>query len=304
MGKSDMKRTLQIGWYRTGALFAMLGMILIVACQPPPAPSSTRVDRKELVVDQTAPPVEAPATIAPPPSFPGAPVDVGFTSPDGRALMVALPPLMTSASLAASATAPVPLPMVMMLHGVCGGPVGGCQALGAAGRDDSWLVCPGGNVRCGDNYNWKGAGERKAKHLDAAALAMRARYPELVAPPGQDVLVGFSRGAFVARDVAYARPGRYKGLVLIGAALKPDPKRLLESGVRRVVLASGDFDGARPTMVKATAKLILGGVEARFVSTGRIYHQLPSDIAEVLAPHIAWVRSAPPAPEATATASI
>jgi predicted esterase len=153
------------------------------------------------------------------------------------------------------------------------------------------MVCPGGNVGCGDNFDWKGDGERKAVHLDAASEEVRASWPELVAAPGEDVLVGFSRGAFVARDVAYARPGRYKGLVLIGAALMPDPKRLLASGVRRVVLASGDYDGARSTMIRAAAKLKLGGVDTRFVSTGRIHHQLPHDLAKILAPHIAWVRA-------------
>lgn len=206
-------------------------------------------------------------------------------------LVVAFPPVVTSAAMAGASMGPAPLPVVFMLHGMCGMPTWGCDAIGEGGRNASWLVCPSGNVACGSHFDWKGDGERKAAHLDAASREVRAAHPELVAPEGSDVLVGFSRGAFVARDVAYARPGRYKGLVLIGAALMPDPKRLLESGIRRVVLASGDFDGARPTMIQAAAKLKLGGVETRFVSTGRIWHQLPHDVGEILAPHIAWVRT-------------
>jgi predicted esterase len=206
-------------------------------------------------------------------------------------LVVALPPVLTTA-MAATAAVAAPVPVVFMLHGMCGQPSWSCDAVGAAGRDGSWLVCPSGNVRCGNRYDWKGDGERKAAYLDRAAETLRAAHPSLVAPAGEDVLVGFSRGAFVARDVAYARPGRYKGLVLIGAALTPDPKRLLDSGIRRVVLASGDFDGARPTMIRAAAKLKRGGVETRFVSTGRIWHQLPRDLDAILAPHIAWVRDA------------
>ncbi len=220
------------------------------------------------------------------------------TFPDGPtrldaddALVWALPPVLASASLAASATSPAPLPLSLMLHGMCGEPAGGCHALGAAGRHDSWLVCPSGNVRCGDQFDWQGDGERKARHLDATAALMRERWPTLVAPPGDDVLVGFSRGAFVARDVAYARPGRYKGLVLIGAALTPDPQRLRDNGVRRVVLASGDYDDARPTMLAATARLLRGGVEARFVSTGKIWHQLPENLEQVLREHLLWVRA-------------
>lgn len=206
-------------------------------------------------------------------------------------LVVAFPPIASSAAMAGASMTPVPVPLVLMLHGVCGVPTGGCRALGAAGRHDSWLVCPGGNVRCGGAYDWQGDGEEKARHIDAATDEVRERWPALVAAPGDDVLVGFSRGAFVARDVAYARPGRYKGLVLIGAALTPDPQRLLDNGVRRVVLASGDFDGARPTMLRAAAILKRGGVETRFTSTGRLWHQLPHDLDEQLAPHIAWIRA-------------
>lgn len=206
-------------------------------------------------------------------------------------LVVAFPPVAASAAMAGASVTAVPVPLVLMLHGVCGVPANGCHALGAAGRHDSWLVCPGGNVRCGGAYDWQGDGEHKARHLDAATDEVRERWPELVAAPGEDVLVGFSRGAFVARDVAYARPGRYKGLVLIGAALTPDPQRLLDNGVRRVVLASGDYDDARPTMLLAAAILKRGGVETRFVSTGRIWHQLPRNLDEVMAPHIDWIRA-------------
>ena len=161
----------------------------------------------------------------------------------------------------------------MMLHGMCGEPLASCGYWSDAGRDGSWLLCPAGNVRCGDSWDWRGDGERKARHLDEVSRALQDRYGEHVSL-GDDILIGFSRGAFVARDVAYARPGRYRGLVLIGAALQPDPARFRRSGIKRVVLASGDHDGARPTMLKATARLQRGGVEARFVSTGPIWHQL------------------------------
>jgi predicted esterase len=212
---------------------------------------------------------------------------------DGEAGLVhAYPPLVASATLAAAAVAPGPFPLVLMLHGMCGEPRSVCEHWSEGGRHGSWLVCPRGNVPCGEDFDWRGDGEEKARHLDAAAASVRARFGALVAPAGDDVLIGFSRGAFVARDVAYARPGRYRGLILIGAALSPDPERLRAAGIARVVLASGDHDGARPTMIQATAKLIRAGVDARFVSTGPIYHQLPANLDEILAPAIAWIRAA------------
>jgi predicted esterase len=202
----------------------------------------------------------------------------------------AYPPLAASATLAASAVGPSPFPLVFMLHGMCGEPRSTCDFWSPGARHASWLVCPRGNVACGEDFDWRGDGEEKARHLDAAGGAVRARFGALVAPPGDDILVGFSRGAFVARDVAYARPGRYRGLVLIGAALSPDPERLRAAGIVRVVLASGDKDGARGAMIQATARLLRGGVEARFVSTGPIYHQLPENLEAILGPALAWVR--------------
>jgi hypothetical protein len=60
-----------------------------------------------------------------------------------------------------------------------------------------------------------------------------------------------------------------------------------------VVLGAGDFDGARPTMIKAAAVLTRAGLPARFVSLGPIYHALPSDLDRILGEALEWVRAAP-----------
>ena len=61
--------------------------------------------------------------------------------------------------------------------------------------------------------------------------------------------------------------------------------------LRRVVLAAGDYDCARPTMQLAAARLNAGGLESRYVSTGKIWHQLPADLESILRDAIAWIRS-------------
>ena len=103
--------------------------------------------------------------------------------------------------------------------------------------------------------------------------------------------MGFSCGAFVARDVAYARRGRYRGLILIGAAMIPDAARLKGAGIRRVVMACGYHDGARAMMVRATAIMNRAGLETRFVSTGKIWHQPPHDLGAILRKQLAWGRA-------------
>ena len=263
--------------------FGVLMMIAVGCGGPEPMPLLTR---------DTTPTVGALSTARYAPTFPDARVDLDFASEDDTALALAFAPVASAATLAGSATTPVPVPLVLMLHGMCGAPAGGCALLGDAGRADSWLVCPTGNVRCGGAHDWKGDGERKARHLDRAADAVRKRYPTLVAPPGDDVIVGFSRAARSSPATWLTRvPGATAASSSSGAALTPEPELLKASGIRRVVLASGDHDSARSTMIRATAKLIRGGVEARFVSTGPIWHQLPDNLAEILAPHMAWVRA-------------
>jgi predicted esterase len=182
-------------------------------------------------------------------------------------------------------------PVVTMLHGMCSEPAATCELGRTAATAVGWFVCPTGNASCGDAADWTGRGETKAAFLDQSLAALDQAYGPFVARGSGDVLIGFSRGAFVARDVAYVRPNRWVGLVLLGAAMVPDAARLKASGIRRVVLGAGDFDGARPTMLKAAAVLSRAGLPTRFVSLGPIYHALPRDLDRILADALEWVRS-------------
>jgi predicted esterase len=176
-------------------------------------------------------------------------------------------------------------PVLTMLHGMGSSPSGTCARVRGAEALGLTVVCPTGNVDYGDGTaDWTGEPEEKAAHLDRAL----AGEIEPSAERG-DVLMGFSRGAFVARDVAYARPNRWRGLVLIGAALTPDAEKLRASGIRRVVLASGDHDGAKRTMVAARAKLCAAGIPARFVSLGPVWHALPEDSITRMQEALLWV---------------
>jgi len=55
------------------------------------------------------------------------------------------------------------------------------------------------------------------------------------------------------------------------------------------VLAAGDLDGARPAMQRAARALSAAGLPARYMSLGPIYHQLPSNLAEILREALAWI---------------
>jgi pimeloyl-ACP methyl ester carboxylesterase len=181
-----------------------------------------------------------------------------------------------------------------MLHGMCGEARRACDFWSDAGREGSWLVCPAGNARCGERDDWKGTGEEKAGVLDQAMEAVdRAYGAAAVTHAGGDILIGFSRGAFVARDVAYARPGRFRALVLLGASMTPDAARLKASGIRRIVMGAGEYDGARLTMQRAARALDAAGIPTRYESLGRIPHALPNDLEDILRDALAWIREDP-----------
>jgi len=179
-------------------------------------------------------------------------------------------------------------PAVIMLHGMCGAPAPTCGYWSAAVQGNHWLVCPAGNASCGRSFDWTGGPRERARYLEAAVDQLRNSYPAHVSHAR--VLIGFSRGAFVARDAVYGAPKhRYRGLMFIGAAMRLDVARLKAAGIERVVMVSGDFDGARRSMLGNTAKLRRGGIAARFVSSGRIYHQLPANLGDIVAKQLPWL---------------
>jgi predicted esterase len=104
------------------------------------------------------------------------------------------------------------------------------------------------------------------------------------------VLIGYSRGAYLARDVLYSSHDKYLGAVFLAALIDPDPVRLKAAGVRRVVVGCGDYDGAKATLKRAAQKLPLAGIETRFVSFGPMGHGLPEDMGAKLGEALDWIR--------------
>jgi predicted esterase len=266
---------------------AML-MTLTVLTQSPPVPQ--RAARVAPIVAALGA-HQASALAAAHPPIPALPRERVELMVEGGTLVHVYPPMMGAAAIGAGAsTAAVAAaaPVVWMLHGMCMDPLRTCDSWSQAARSGAWLVCPSGNARCGDRSDWSGAPEARARHLDSVRQALDDRFGEHVASPGRDVLMGFSRGAFVARDVVYVRPGWFSTLVLIGAALVPDPATLKSAGIEHVLLASGDFDGARPTMVSATSKLVAAGLDARFEALGPVWHQMPPDMTRFVTGALQW----------------
>lgn len=110
------------------------------------------------------------------------------------------------------------------------------------------------------------------------------------AAPG--TILGYSNGAYFAAEVACAERGRWSGLIALSMKLDLDGARLTAAGVKRVVLAAGDRDGARASMQALASRFVDQGVAARFVSLGPGGHEFPPDMARRMCSAVAWVRDA------------
>jgi predicted esterase len=187
-------------------------------------------------------------------------------------------------------------PLVVVLHATCMEPASVCDWFGSAGRDSGWLVCPSGHSTCYGEPDWSGTGPDNTAFLGRAIEKVRDKVPSFV-DDTNGVLIGWSRGAFAARDIIYTAAEdvdhddarkRFRGLVLLAARFSPDVHLLKRAGIQRVVLAAGDYDGSASTMQMAASVLRVSGLEARYVSLGKIGHVWPQDFEARMREHIAW----------------
>lgn len=187
-----------------------------------------------------------------------------------------------------------PRPAIVFLHGMWASPEDSCGAFESAATPFGFLVCPRGNAPLGEGKMWAGTYREAARSIHAALDASEALAPGKLERRQGGTLLGFSNGAYFAAEVACAEPGRWSGLVLMSMKLDLDPKRLVSAGVKRVVLAAGDRDGARISMERLARTLDGAGVEARYASLGDVGHAFPADMDARMCSAIAWVRGSDP----------
>ena len=183
-------------------------------------------------------------------------------------------------------------PPIVLLHGRCGHVQNACSEFRGAAHPFGWLVCPSANARCaGGGASWAGDAREKQAMVDAAIAAVADRAKGEVDASAPGLLIGFSQGAYVGLDIALRNPKKYRALLLIGAEVAPTAASLRAAGVRRVVLAAGVYDGARPAMDEAAKRLAGEGYPARFVSLGAVGHTYVPDKAGVLDEAVGWLEA-------------
>ncbi|WP_394835389.1 hypothetical protein LVJ94_00495 [Pendulispora rubella] len=164
-------------------------------------------------------------------------------------------------------------PMTIYLHGMCGDPANGCSYFREGVAPSSWLLCPSAKTLCpGGGAIWSGSTAERGAVVDEAERQLVATYGDAVDGTRERVLIGFSQGAYLARNLIAQRPSRYRSVMFIGADVQPTAEALRAAGVRRAVFASGRFDGTRRPLERAAEALVQEGYPARFVDLGPVGH--------------------------------
>jgi predicted esterase len=192
----------------------------------------------------------------------------------------------------APAEASAPRPPIVYLHGMWASPEDSCGYFERGSTRFGFLVCPRGNAPLGDGRMWAGTYASVAPSVHAAMHAAEGLAPGKLDRTGGGTLVGYSNGAYFAVEVARSEPGKWTGLVLLSMRLELDAARLRAAGVRRVVLAAGDHDGARASMRSLADRTDAAGLPTRFMSLGPGGHEFPKDMDVRMCVAIAWVREA------------
>jgi predicted esterase len=177
--------------------------------------------------------------------------------------------------------------VTVMLHGMCDEPENECPYFAGAVSANSWLVCPRARLRCeggGSIWPW----QTFDSDVEASVTELERDHPGQVDAARGRTLIGFSLGAIRGMDLAHAGAGRYRAVILIGAKIHPDPRRLRAAGVERLLLAAGDHDMMKAHMAREARRLERAGFPAAFMSLGPVGHWFPGDFSARLERAIGW----------------
>lgn len=173
----------------------------------------------------------------------------------------------------APTTADGPKPLTIYLHGVCGQPTNGCPYFRDGTTSASWLLCPTAPTACeGGGGSWAGTVSMQERAENDAERRALAAYPNAIDAKAPRVLIGFSQGAYVARNLILAQRGRYRAALFIGADISTTAESFRLAGIERVAFAAGRYDMTRKPLEAEYAKLHAAGFPARFVDLGNVGH--------------------------------
>jgi len=181
--------------------------------------------------------------------------------------------------------------ITVVLHGMCGEPLNTCRHFAGQITAQDHLICPRASRRCdGGGASWPQTGF--AESIEQAVQRAITALGEGVDEARGRTLIGYSLGAFRALELAERGEQRYLRVMLIGAKIFPNQKRLRESGVERLLLSAGRADMTHEHMQRETRRLARGGFTAHFLGLGPVGHFFTPSFQDYLPEALAWLDAA------------
>jgi predicted esterase len=181
------------------------------------------------------------------------------------------------------------------LHARGADPRENCARFAPVVTQRGWLVCPQGPGLRGDGHRvWNNNATLAHSYTMASLDALSRRFPRRVRR-NDNVVMGFSEGAFVAMQTGLMEPvvfprwvifAAHDGYVGMNTELYPAARRAL----RRVYLLTGAGDGIVERTRRAAALMRrerLGRIELRILAAAG--HQLPPDFVPEVRRALGWV---------------
>ncbi|MEO8877682.1 MAG: hypothetical protein ABI461_18965, partial [Polyangiaceae bacterium] len=186
-------------------------------------------------------------------------------------------------------------PLTIFLHGICGNPGNGCPFFRDGATSTSWLLCPSAPTECqGGGATWSGPTTAQAATVASAEQKITALYPQFVDAKRPRVVIGFSQGGYIARNLIRAQPGKFRAAMFIGADIETTADEFRKAGISRVAFAAGRYDMMRKPLEKEAATLKAAGFPSRFVDLGAVGHTYaPAQNGDELRDAIAWLEATP-----------
>jgi predicted esterase len=176
-----------------------------------------------------------------------------------------------------------PRPILLYVHGRGGNALEDCRKWARVARRFGWIVCPQGPATTDSGgRTWNNDPDSAKRTIDATVAALRAKFKRRVRTRN-DILIGFSEGAFIAQQVGVRDPLHWNRWLILAANDRywsGDAPQVLEqnrSKIRRVYLFTGENDQVAENTKRAGDMLKTARIPVRVRIAPGLGHEVPED---------------------------
>jgi predicted esterase len=175
-------------------------------------------------------------------------------------------------------------PVIMYLHGRGGNPAEDCRKWARVATEFGWVVCPAGPEDRGDGARgWSNGAPGGKIVIDATLSALHAKYKSRVRTRN-NILVGFSEGAFIAQQVGLMDSKTWGRWLILAASDQywqgADTVTTLKAShnkLHRVFLLTGENDGVQENTLRVGDTLKDSHIPVRIKIVPGMGHEIPAD---------------------------